>query len=152
MIDIQSPSVAERTPPTTAAEQSQPISEAKLEANRRNAKLSTGPSAAGIAASCQNHTIHGLARHSNGTFKLLTSEDPLGFEALKDSLATEHSPVTPTELILVNSMAESHWLSQRAQHLQDTLSTPTPAKSRTKRKHPYISVTKPPIPAPFTNL
>ena len=96
------------------------ISQAKLEANRKNAKLSTGPSAAGIAASCQNHTIHGLARHSNGTFKLLTSEDPDGFEALKASLATEHTPITPTELILVNSMAESHWLAQRAQHLQDT--------------------------------
>ena len=118
MTDIKSPSAAERITPTAAAEQT--ISEAKLEANRRNAKFSTGPGPAGIAASCQNHTIHGLARHSNGIFKLLTSEDPAGFEALKDSLATEHSPVTPTEFILVNCMAESHWLSQRAQHLQDT--------------------------------
>ena len=133
MADIQSPSAAERTTSTTAAEHSQPISEAKLEANRRNAKLSTGPSAAGIAASCQNHTIHGLARHSNG-IKLLTSEDPAGFEALKDSLATEHKPITPTETILVNNMAESHWLSQRAQHLQDTCIDPNSGEIKDEKK------------------
>ena len=111
-----------------------PISAARLAANIANSKLSTGPSPAGIAASCQNHTIHGLARHSNGTFKLLTSEDPLGFEALKDSLATEHSPITPTESILVNSMAESHWLAQRAQRLQDTCIDPDTGEIKDEKK------------------
>ncbi len=132
MTDTQSSSAAERTASTTAAEQ--PISEAKLEANRRNSKLSTGPGPAGIAASCQNHTIHGLARHSNGIFKLLTSEDPAGFEALKESLATEHTPVTPTEYILVNGMAESHWLSQRAQRLQDTCIDPNTGEIKDEKK------------------
>jgi hypothetical protein len=99
-------------------------SPARLAANRANAKLSTGPSPEGLAASCQNHTIHGLARHSNGTFKLLTSEDPAGFEALKQSLAQENLPSTPTEFILVNAMAESHWLADRAQRLLDTCIDP----------------------------
>jgi hypothetical protein len=95
----------------------------RLAANRANAQLSTGPGPIGIAVSCLNHTIHGLARH-NGTFKLLTSEDPIGFEALKQSLAQEHKASTTTESILVNAMAESHWLAQRAQRLQDTCIDP----------------------------
>ena len=96
------------------------ISDARLAANRANAQHSTGPiTEIGRATSAQNHTIHGLARH-NGTFKLLASEDPAGFEALKHSLAEEHLPTTETESILVSTMAESHWLSNRAQNLQAT--------------------------------
>jgi len=96
------------------------ISPAQLAANRANAQHSTGPTTeTGRAASSQNHTIHGLARH-NGTFKLLASEDPHGFEALKVALAAEHLPTTETESILLNTMAESHWLSNRAQNLQAT--------------------------------
>jgi hypothetical protein len=99
-------------------------SPARIAANQANAKLSTGPSPAGIAASCQNHTIHGLARHSNGTFKLLTSEDPIGFEAFKQSLLNEHVPTSPTEVILVTAMVESSWLAQRAQRLHDVCINP----------------------------
>jgi len=96
------------------------IPNAQLAANRANAQHSTGPTTeAGRAASSQNHTIHGLARH-NGVFKLLASEDPHGFEALKAALAAEHLPNTETESILVTTMAESHWLSNRAQNLQAT--------------------------------
>jgi len=96
------------------------ISDARLAANRANAQHSTGPvTEAGRATSSQNHTIHGLARH-NGAFKRLASEDPAGFEALKQSLSEEHLPTTETESILINSMAESHWLSNRAQNLQAT--------------------------------
>jgi hypothetical protein len=96
------------------------ISPSQLAANRANAQHSTGPTTeTGRAASSQNHTIHGLARH-NGTFKLLASEDSAGFEALKASLAAEHLPTTETESILVTTMSESHWLSNRAQNLQAT--------------------------------
>ncbi len=94
------------------------ISDAHLAANRANAKLSTGPvTPAGRAASSQNRTIHGLARH-NGTFKLLATEDPAGFEALQQSFVDEHQPSTETELILIATMAESNWLAARAQTLQ----------------------------------
>jgi hypothetical protein len=97
-----------------------PISDAQLTANRANALHSTGPKTdAGRAISSQNRTTHGLARH-NGVFILLPSEDPNGFEALKASLAAEHEPTTETESILINGMAESHWLANRAQTLQNT--------------------------------
>jgi hypothetical protein len=95
-----------------------PISDARLAANRANSQHSTGPkTAAGRAASSQNHTSHGLARH-NGVFSLLASEDPTGFEALKAALLAEHQPTTETESILVATMAEAHWLANRAQNLQ----------------------------------
>jgi hypothetical protein len=100
------------------------ISSAQLAANRANAQLSCGPKTpAGRAISSQNHTTHGLARH-NGSFILLPSEDPNGFEALKASLAEEHQPSTETESILINNMAESHWLANRAQTLQNTCLDP----------------------------
>jgi hypothetical protein len=108
---IPFPSLASLTP-------KKPISDAQLAANRANAQLSTGPvTPAGVAASSQNRTTHGLARH-NGTFKLLPTEDPNGFEALRASLIADHQPTNETESILVNEMAESHWLANRAQNLQ----------------------------------
>jgi hypothetical protein len=95
------------------------ISEAQLNANRANAQHSTGAKTeAGRTASSQNRTVHGLARH-NGPFRLLSSEDENGFEALKASLAAEYQPTTETEAILINTMAESHWLANRAQRLFD---------------------------------
>jgi hypothetical protein len=94
---------------------------AQLTANCANAQLSTGPATPeGRAVSSQNRTVHGLARH-NGSFKLLPTEDAIGFEALKQSLLEEHEPSTETESILVASMAESHWLARRAQRLQDEM-------------------------------
>jgi hypothetical protein len=108
---------------TTAAEQ--PISEARLLANRANAQFSTGAKSPATKSICaQNHTVHGLARHQNGNFKILASEDAGAFEALTQSLIEEHAALTTTELILVTSMAECHWLAQRAQRLQDTCIDP----------------------------
>jgi hypothetical protein len=97
------------------------LSAARLAANKANAMLSRGPlSPATKAISAQNHTVHGLARHQEGNFKLLTSESAANFEALQKALVAEHQPLTETESILVNRMAESHWLENRAQRLQDT--------------------------------
>jgi len=113
--------------PVVIPETPQPVKEispAQLTANRANAQLSTGPkSEIGRAISSQNRTTHSLARH-NGAFVLLSTEDPNGFEALKASLAEEHGPTTETESILINSMAESHWLANRAQTLQNTCLDP----------------------------
>ena len=63
-----------------------------------------------------------LARHYNGTFKLIAAEDPAAFEALKQSLLNEHVPATETESILVLNMAESHWLARRAGRLLESTS------------------------------
>ncbi len=105
-------------------EEPRPISDAQLTANRANALKSSGPKTPeGLAISSQNRTSHGLARHT-GTFRLLTTEDPEKFAALKTALETEHQPTTETESILVNNMAESHWLSKRAEKLIDTTTDP----------------------------
>jgi hypothetical protein len=101
-----------------------PLSHVQLTANRANAQFSTGPKTeTGRATSSQNRTTHGLARH-NGAFVLLPTEDPNAFEALQASLAAEHQPSTETESILVNGMAESYWLANRAQTLQNTCFDP----------------------------
>ena len=70
-------------------------------------------------ASTPNPPVHPIIRH-NGTFLVLGNEDANGFEALKQSLFEEHQPATVTETILINAMAESHWLANRAQTLQAT--------------------------------
>ena len=75
-----------------------------------------------------------MARHTNGTFRLLTTEDPVGFEALTQSLLDEHQATTPTELILIHSMAESLWLAQRAQRLQDTCIDPATGDIKDEKK------------------
>jgi len=110
------------TPNGTATEKEPakpPISEARMNSNRANAQHSCGPKTPTTrATSSQNHTIHGLARH-NGPFGLLTSEDPADFESLQAGLVNEYEPATTTESILVNGMAESHWLANRAQRLAD---------------------------------
>ena len=116
----------EQPPPTTPAAAvppppaKPPVSEAKLNANRLNAQHSTGPtSETGRSTSSQNRTVHGLARR-NGPFKVLEWEDAADFDALKAGLVDEHQPSTPTEIILVNSMAESYWLANRAQYLSNS--------------------------------
>ena len=116
---VAPPVVVPETPKSAS-----PISDAQLTANRANALHSTGPKTdAGRAISSQNRTTHGLARH-NGTFALVASEDQNGFQALEASLAAEHQPSTETESILINGMAESHWLAHRAQTLQNTCLDP----------------------------
>jgi len=102
--EIPNPSSMNPKPPLRT-----PISQTLPDANR--------------PASSQNHPKHGLARH-NGAFRLLATEDPAGFEALKHSLAEEHQPSTPTEAILINEMAESTWLANRASNLQATCFDP----------------------------
>ncbi len=120
------PPLSAITPTLTPSEPEppRPISASQLAANRANALKSSGPkSEAGLAISSQNRATHGLARH-NGVFRLLTTEDPEKFTALKASLEAEHQPTTETESILVNNMAESTWLSQRAAKLIDTTTDP----------------------------
>jgi len=101
-----------------------PVSDAQLAANRANSLKSSGPTTeAGLASSSQNRNTHGLTRH-NGSFRLLTTEDPEKFAALKSALEAEHQPMTETESILVNNMAESHWLSKRTGKLIETTTDP----------------------------
>ncbi len=114
------PSEPKSTAATPQPSAPRTTSEAQRAANRANSQHSTGASsAAGRAASSQNRTVHGLARH-NHLFVVLDTEDEDDFVKLKASLIEEYEPVTPTEGILVNTMIESHWLANRAMFLAQT--------------------------------
>ncbi len=91
---------------------------AQIEANRRNAAQSTGPvTGEGKAASSQNRFQHGFC----GCFRVLPYEDADAYDTLVAALRDEHRPSTPTELILVERLAQHHWLAQRAMVFQGFL-------------------------------
>ena len=89
--------------------------EAQINANRANAKASTGPkSPEGKAASALNGLRHiGLARSI-----LLKTESPEKFCALLDTYYDEHNPQTPTERALVDMMATARWRQLRMSNLE----------------------------------
>jgi hypothetical protein len=82
------------------------ISEKKLEANRRNAQLSTGPrTPEGKRAVSGNSLVHGVrARHA-----VLILEQWPEFRQLCAELMEEWQPQTPTEKFQVEQMAVTQW-------------------------------------------
>lgn len=109
----QNPQAVSETVTTNSAQPSATsnLSEARLSANRANAKLSTGPtSQAGRANSSQNSFKHGLYSRQ----LTIPGENPAELAALKAALRAEHQPGTVTEEILVNEMAEHYWRLRRA--------------------------------------
>jgi hypothetical protein len=91
--------------------------EAQVAANRANAEHSTGAKTEeGKAASSRNHTSHGLSTHTyNDIFFILPFESPEAYSILRATLLSEHRPETETEEILVDRMAQHHWLRNRAE-------------------------------------
>ena len=89
--------------------------ESQIQANRENAQLSTGPKTdAGKAAAALNSIRHGLT----GAFRILPTESQSDFDALLADFREEHNPETVTETVLVEAMAEHHWLRRRALNLE----------------------------------
>ena len=89
---------------------------------RREQTGPTGPrSPQGKATSSANSLKHGLA---SGRV-IVPGEDPAAFEALLQDLLAEHAPATETEQLLVQQMAQSWWLTQRAIRLQNQAFTET---------------------------
>jgi hypothetical protein len=89
------------------------LSEAKTQERFRTGP--TGPrSPEGKATSSGNSLKHGLA---SGRI-IIPGEDPAEFEALLADLINEHAPANETESLLVQQMAQSWWLMQRAIRLQ----------------------------------
>ncbi|MFL6416101.1 MAG: hypothetical protein ACJ74Y_10595 [Bryobacteraceae bacterium] len=102
--------------PLTISIREATLSPRKLEANRENAQLSTGPtSEEGKAVSSRNNFRHGFT----GAFCLLAGESHDEFHQLVADLGDEHQPATVTESILVNDMARHYWLHQRALRMQE---------------------------------
>ena len=90
----------------------------RAEINRENSRYSTGPlTKEGKTRSSMNHFKHGFC----GQFSILPSESKQAFDNLLAELRQDHQPANTTERILVERMAQHHWLSQRAIHLQTTL-------------------------------
>src|SRR5437899_735942 len=82
----------------------------QIEANRRNALKSTGPSTPeGKAAVRLNALRHGLRAHT----VVLPSENPEQFQQLCDDLEAEWQPQTRTEQLYVEQMAVSQWKLRR---------------------------------------
>src|SRR5271155_408140 len=93
-------------------------STSQISANRENAHFSTGPvTPEGKSIASENSLKHGLA---SGRL-LIPGENPEEFQQLLSSLADEHQPATPTEEILVEKIAQAHWLTQRSLPLQADL-------------------------------
>ena len=89
--------------------------QAQILANQANSQLSTGPtSESGKAVSSKNNLRHGLT----GPFVVLSWESQEDYRTLKSELFAEHQPATLTEELLVQDMAQSHWLRKRATTLQ----------------------------------
>jgi hypothetical protein len=116
------------------------LSEAKTQGRSGPA----GPRTAnGKASSSGNSLKHGLA---SGRV-IIPGEDPAEFEALLNDLNAEHVPATPTEQMLVQQMAQSWWLMQRAIRIRMRRS-PKPAAIATSLRS--FCAIRPPMNAPST--
>src|ERR1017187_1867325 len=88
---------------------------AQIEANRKNAQLSTGPtSPAGKARSCRNRLSHGFT----SSVLFIADEVREEFNLLLADLHNEFQPATASEQILLEKMLQNQWLSLRAYRLQ----------------------------------
>jgi hypothetical protein len=84
--------------------------QAQIQANRQNTQQTTVS---------QNRTTHGLD-YNAATFRVLPCENQADYDQLLQSLQEEHQPETPTEHLLIVSMAQHRWLLDRATRLQET--------------------------------
>ncbi len=88
----------------------------RLEANRRNAQLSTGPrTAEGKTRVAQNRITHALTA---ATHTILPGEDPAAYDHLLATLIDEHAPATETESHQVELLAHNQWRLRRAARLE----------------------------------
>ena len=93
-------------------------SQAKSEANRKNAQRSTGPKTpAGKAIAAQNALRHGLTART----PTLPDEDPQAWADWQDALHTTLAPVGPMETLLVNRIASCAWRLDRAGSVEASL-------------------------------
>lgn len=87
-------------------------SAAQVRANTRNAQHSTGPvTEAGKQATRRNALKHGLAAEK---LVLTGDEDAATLEALRAQLHADYAPVSETELMLVEDLAQCWFRLQRA--------------------------------------
>ena len=87
------------------------LTDARLNANRENAKKSTGPATAeGKAESSRNRLVHGLRANKH----ILLDENPEDFLLLLQNLDETFHPVGEAEEMLVTRIAADQWRLDRA--------------------------------------
>jgi hypothetical protein len=90
----------------------------QIEANRRNAARSTGPTTPeGKAASSLNALKTGI--HSNTS--VLPCEDPAAHQALIDRYYARFSPTLPEERVYVDELIRCEWLIRRLRRTETEL-------------------------------
>jgi hypothetical protein len=93
-------------------------SQRQIDANRRNAQLSTGSrTPEGRAAVGFNALRHGLTAQTT----VLPNENPEEFQELLDAFFAEYQPAGPTETLLVEQMAMATWRLRRMRALETGL-------------------------------
>jgi hypothetical protein len=92
-----------------------PVSQKRIEANRRNARKSTGPtSSEGKSRSRFNGLKHGLA----AKVPVLPGEDPAEFEARVAGVVESYTPGNQVELDLLEQVATTAWALDRARRAE----------------------------------
>jgi hypothetical protein len=93
-------------------------SELKIETNRQNAQLSTGPcTEAGKAASCMNHLKTGIFAKS----EIILGEDPAQLDALTAEFYARFQPDKPDTRYLVDILVHSEWTLRRLRRAEAQL-------------------------------
>ncbi|HLG95102.1 MAG TPA: hypothetical protein VKX49_02190 [Bryobacteraceae bacterium] len=104
------PSLEHPVPPPAAAD--------RAALNRANAQFSTGPRTEdGKQRASQNATKHGLTSRS----PVLRSEDRAAYEQHCQQFRDEYQPQTPTEIQLVQELADTSWRLNRIPRLEAEL-------------------------------
>ena len=90
-------------------------SQAQIEANRRNARKSTGPvTEIGKAVSRFNDLKHGMTAATS----VLPHEDTGVFQELRQSLMDQYRPANGVEVMLVDTIANAYWRLLRARRAE----------------------------------
>ena len=96
-----------------------PISQARLDANRANAQCSTGPKTPeGKARVSQNHRTHGLA---SKRIQIESPEEQEAFDELRALQLAEHNPQTSSEQHLFEEILHSMWIIEKVRLCQGQL-------------------------------
>jgi len=93
-----------------------PTTQKQIEANRQNAKKSTGPTTPeGKTRSSLNATRHGLT----GQVALMPEEDRHAFNTLTNAIRNAYNPVGALEIQIAQSIAEDEWRLNRARAIEN---------------------------------
>jgi hypothetical protein len=91
------------------------MTQKQIDANRRNAKKSTGPrTSAGRAASKMNALKHAILSREVIIHSRCLQESEAEFDALHQRLWDDYNPVGAVEEMLVDQILTSHWRLRRA--------------------------------------